>query len=360
MMMGMGDGDGSYRTRTKRMTAKSLSMHFCVLLVTFWFSSSLVTVTAFVGVRPTTATKKLFLRVEVQSKSKQRRQRIGRRRSCHLSGSCISAKDDGNETGDDNVDDPLSNDRREGMADAFAALDSLTADDFDDLRPVLSSTDGSIGAFADSLSVEESAKLFMEMQAELSSLGGEDGVYGDILGDLEVGGDSEADDDVDASKTYINLTGENEVTSLGTALDEAVDLLAAADAPSVTFVLNDADGIGTVLSSDDNSDGAPPLTTADVTEEILTQDIKPSLSMEEFISSAIQQAVIDIESSSEEMASASGVGRTEDIAKTTGVLLENEELRREIGKIFDKAGERLRLEVETMKKEQVCTSFMLI
>ena len=356
MMMGMGDGGGSYRTRTKRMTAKSLSMHFCVLLVTFWFSSSLVTVTAFVGVRPTTATKKLFLRVEVQSK--QRRQRIGRRRSCHLSGSCISAKDDGNETGDDNVDDPLSNDRREGMADAFAALDSLTADDFDDLRPLSSSTAGSIGAFVDSLSVEESAKLFMEMQAELSSLGGEDGVYGDILGDLEVGGDSEADDDVDASKSFMNLVGENEVTSLGTALDEAVDLLAAADAPSDTFVLNDADGIGTVLSSDDNSDGAPPLTTADVTEDILTQDIKPSLSMEEFISSAIQQAVIDIESSSEEMASTSGVGRTEDIAKTTGELLENEELRREIGKIFDKAGERLRLEVETMKKEQVCTSFM--
>lgn len=320
------------------MMATSYTVIFQVSLMISWLSSS--SVTAFAGVRQTASSTTVS---SLHRDNLKRRQRIGigRRRSCHLSGSCLSAKGDGDEAGESDGD-PLSNDRREGMADAFAALDSLTADDFDDLRPLSSST----GDFADSLSMEESAKLFMEMQAELSSLGGEDGVYGDILGDLGDG---------DAQSTIMNSAGENEVTSLGMALDEAVDLLAAADAPSDasdTSVLNDADGIGTVISS--------PLTTADVTEEILTQDIKPSLSMEEFISSAIQQAVTDIESSSEEIASASGFGMTEDIAMTTGELLQNEELRREIGKIFDEAGERLRLEVETMKKEQVRAILMLV
>lgn len=322
------------------MMATSYFMIFQVSLMTFWLLSS--SVTAFAGVRQTTSTMN-FLHTD----NFQMRQSIGieRRRSCHLSGSCLSAKGDGDETEEKNGD-PLSNDRREGMADAFAALDSLTADDFDDLRPLSTLSAGSKDAFSDSLSMEESSKLFMEMQTELSSLGGEDGVYGDILGDLGIGAD-----DGDALSTIMNSAGEN----LGMALDEAVDLLAAADAPSVasdTSILNDADGIGTVQSS--------PLTTADVTEEILTQDIKPSLSMEEFISSAIQQAVTDIESSSEEIASGSGVGMAEDIAMTTGELLQNEELRREIGKIFDEAGERLRLEVETMKKEQVREIYTLV
>lgn len=303
--------------------------------------------TAFAGVRHTTTDH--FLRDDFQS-----RPRIGRRRRvCHRSGSNLCAKDASDDEVEENDGDVLSNDRREGMADAFAALDSLTADDFDDLMPLSSVTGG--GAFADSLSFDESAKLFIEMQTELSSLGGEDGVYGDILGDLEVGSASGAAD-VDSPKTNSNLIGETEVTSLGLALDEAVDLLAAADAPSdasEVLVLNDADGIGT-------SNGAAPLTIADVTKEILTQDIKPSLSMEELISSAIQQAVIDMDSSTEQRALTSGVGRTDDIAKAAGELLENEELRREIGKIFDDAGKRLRLEVDIMKREQVRVPSILV
>ena len=222
---------------------------------------------------------------------------------------------------DDDEDDSFQNDQREGMANAFASLDGLTADDFDDLRP-LSST-AATDITSSSVDMEESAKIFMEMQSELS-IKGEGGVYDDILGDL--------------SNPNINSSDGGEVTSLGQALDDAVD------------VLNDADGLGTTAVE-------PPLTTTAVTTDVLTQDINPSMSMDEFMSSAIQEAVeavSDIDEESSEVVSSSGEpGRTSDIAKTTEQLLEDEELRREIESIFDKAGDKLLLEVEAMKKEQV-------
>jgi len=114
-------------------------------------------------------------------------------------------------------------------------------------------------------------------------------------------------------------------------------------------VLNDADGFGTLDSTIDKS--ATPLTTADVSNDILTQEIKPSLSMDEFMSSALEEAVTEIDAATE-MISSDGVGRTGDIAKTAEELLEDEELRRGIEEIFDRAGEKLRMEVEEMKKEQ--------
>lgn len=200
--------------------------------------------------------------------------------------------------------------------------------------------------------MEESAKIFMEMQAELSTLG-EEGVYDDILGDL-------SGDVVDVPKSYLKSEEEEEVTSLIQALDEAAE---ESDGYVASDVLDDADGLGSTYldSLSTNNPDTTTLTTADVSKDILTQDIKPSMSMDEFVQSAIQEAVseaIDIEDSSKTSSSSPPSGdasvRTEDIAKTAEQLLENEELRREIESIFDKAGEKLRLEVEAMKKEQVC------
>lgn len=317
-----------------------MPMSFQVAIMASWLAS---TVTSFVGVRT-------FRTHETVSKYRGDIHR--RSRSSYPYGYALRAKNDDGMEDEEEEGDPLTNDRREGMAGAFAALDSLTADDFDDLMP-LSSTGGkgtadSSSSIAIDLSMEESAKLFMEMQAELSILG-EEGVYDDILGDL-----TNDNPDVDAPKPFLKLE-EEELTSLVLALDEAADRLAAdAPAASDTMVLNDADGIGSAQTSIDTA-GAP-LTTADVSNDILTQDIKTSLSMEEFISSALKEAVNEIGDSSE-MLSYTGSGRTEDIAKTAGQLLENEELRKEIEKIFDVAGEKLRLEVEAMKKEQVRKSF---
>ncbi|KAL7537362.1 hypothetical protein ACHAWF_005740 [Thalassiosira exigua] len=251
----------------------------------------------------------------------------------------LSAKD-----GDDDDEedaDPLMNDRREGMADAFAALDSLSADDFDDLRPISSTANESPGTGTTD-NMEGSAKLFMEMQAELSSRG-EEGVYDDILGDLTGEGP-----EIGTPVSYLK-TDEEDATGLVQALDDAADLLAAEPPPeSGAPVLEDADGLGA-------SGGAEPaaaLTTAAVSNDILTQEIEPSLSMEEFMSSAMQEAVEEIEVASEASSSPPGTGRTEDIAKTAEQLLEDQELRKEIESIFDKAGEKLRLEVEAMKREQ--------
>jgi len=117
------------------------------------------------------------------------------------------------ENDNEGEDDVLSNDQREGMSDAFAALDGLNADDFDDLRPPMVSNDS------------VPIKIDPILQAELSE-GGE-AVYDDILGDM-------SSDSLDMS--YLD-TGDEDVTDLGQALDKAAT-------PSVTSsVLNDADGI---------------------------------------------------------------------------------------------------------------------
>lgn len=242
----------------------------------------------------------------------------------------LGANDENNKEGED---DELSNDQREGMADAFSALDGLCADDFDDLRPPMVSNDNE-GITLDP-NMEGSAEMFMEMQAELS-VKGDEGLYDDILGDLT--GDNL---DMDAPPTSYLETGVEDVTGLGQALDESAINLAA-DPPTSSDVFNDADGIG------NNPD--TPLTTADVSNDVLSQDIQPSLSMEDFMASAMQEAVDEIGVASE--MSASELGRTAEIAKTTEQLLEDDELRKDIEKIFDKAGEKLRKEVAVMKKEQ--------
>lgn len=221
-------------------------------------------------------------------------------------------------------EDPLLNDQREGMADAFAALDGLTADDFDDLRPT-SSLENAVAMSTSNM--EQSAKVFMEMQKELS-VQGEDGVYDDILGDLS--GDL---DDLKVS----TAVAEDDVTELGNALDEA-------------SVLSDADGLGS-----DDGPSATTLTTADVTNDVLSQEVEPSLSMEDFMSKAVKEALTEVSAAEElsgENVSPEDMGETKDIAIAAEQLLEDEQLRKEIEGIFDKAGEKLRMEVAAMKKEQ--------
>lgn len=225
--------------------------------------------------------------------------------------------------GDEDEDDPLLNDQREGMADAFAALDGLSADDFDDLKP----TSALEEVVSSTTNMEQSAKVFMEMQAELSTRG-EDGVYDDILGDLS--------GDINDLNTVSAAVPEDDVTELVNALDEA-------------SVLSDADGLG----SGDGSSAT--LTTADVSNDVLTQEVEPSLSMEDFMSKAVTEALTEVAAAKD----LSGVntppedmGDTKDIAVAAEQLLEDEQLRKEIEEIFDRAGDKLRMEVAAMKKEQ--------
>lgn len=226
--------------------------------------------------------------------------------------------------GEEDEDDPLLNDQREGMADAFAALDGLTADDFDDLKPTSALEDAVASSTAN---MEQSAKVFMEMQAELSARG-EEGVYDDILGDMS--------GDIDDLNSIPSAVLQDDVTELGNALDEA-------------SVLSDADGLG----SGDGSSST--LTTADVTNDVLTQDVEPSLSMEDFMSKAVTEALTEVsaaENLAGESTSPEDMGETKDIALAAEQLLEDDQLRKEIEEIFDRAGEKLRNEVAVMKKEQ--------
>ena len=310
---------------------------FQMALLASWLWLMPPPVAAFVGIRPFHRGATATINYVRDSDSNRRRCR-GIQPST-ITAISLGAKNDDEEEGEF---DPLSNDQREGMADAFSALDSLTANDFDDLRPLSSISDEATGGSnTNDPNMEESAKLFMEMQAELSTRGDE-GVYDDILGDLTGA-------DVDAPTTYLQ-TEQEEVTGLGQALDEAADALSE-NTPIGSSVLSDADGLGTVVSSTGSSDTI--LTTADVSNDVLNQEIKPSLSVEDFMSSALQEAVDDIGGSSGMSSSSTGAGGAGDIAKTAEQLLEDQELRKEIENIFDRAGEKLRLEVKAMKKEQV-------
>eukprot|EP00577_Skeletonema_sp_RCC1716_P001231 CAMPEP_0113430516 /NCGR_PEP_ID=MMETSP0013_2-20120614/33052_1 /TAXON_ID=2843 ORGANISM="Skeletonema costatum, Strain 1716" /NCGR_SAMPLE_ID=MMETSP0013_2 /ASSEMBLY_ACC=CAM_ASM_000158 /LENGTH=375 /DNA_ID=CAMNT_0000319365 /DNA_START=197 /DNA_END=1323 /DNA_ORIENTATION=- /assembly_acc=CAM_ASM_000158 len=226
--------------------------------------------------------------------------------------------------GEEDEDDPLLNDQREGMADAFAALDGLSADDFDDLKP----TSALEEVVSSTTNMEQSAKVFMEMQAELSTRG-EVGVYDDILGDLS--------GDINDLNTVSAAVPEDDVTELVNALDEA-------------SVLSDADGLG---SGDDGSSAT--LTTADVTNDVLSQEVEPSLSMEDFMSKAVTEALTEV-AAAEDLSGVNSppedMGDTKDIAVAAEQLLEDEQLRKEIEEIFDRAGDKLRMEVAAMKKEQ--------
>ena len=225
--------------------------------------------------------------------------------------------------GEEDEDDPLLNDQREGMADAFAGLDGLSADDFDDLKP----TSALEEVVSSTTNMEQSAKVFMEMQAELSTRG-EDGVYDDILGDLS--------GDINDLNTVSAAVPEDDVTELVNALDEA-------------SVLSDADGLG----SGDGSSAT--LTTADVSNDVLTQEVEPSLSMEDFMSKAVTEALTEV-AAAEDLSGVNtppeDMGDTKDIAVAAEQLLEDEQLRKEIEEIFDRAGDKLRMEVAAMKKEQ--------
>lgn len=235
----------------------------------------------------------------------------------------LASNNDIESQGEDDDDDPLLNDQREGMADAFAGLDGLTADDFDDLKPI--SSLGDAAATTGNTNMEQSAKIFMEIQTELSTRG-EEGVYDDILGDLS--------GDIDDIKS-VSAAVEDDVTELGNALDEG-------------SLLNDADGLG----SDEESSAT--LTTADVTNDVLSQDVEPSLSMDDFMSNAVTEALTEV-AAAEELAgynTSPDMGETKDIAIAAEKLLEDEQLRQEIEDIFDRAGEKLKMEVAAMKKEQ--------
>ncbi|KAL3795271.1 hypothetical protein HJC23_008356 [Cyclotella cryptica] len=207
--------------------------------------------------------------------------------------------------------DPPASDQREGMADAFAAFDSLTSDDLIDDGHSASSPESS--SSGDKVIDLSDSSLLIDVQDIEEEDQVQKEIYSDMLADVP---DYSGDVDQTATKEAI--------AQLQKVLDDAV-----ARDTAKTAVLNDVDGIG-------NNIEKQGLTTADITRDILNQEIEPSLSMQDFMSSAVQEAMTEIEGE----------------APNARSLMEDSELRKEIEEIFDRAAEKLKSEVEEMKREQ--------
>jgi hypothetical protein len=183
---------------------------------------------------------------------------------------------------DNNSGDPI--DKREGMADAFAAFNSLSSLD----------------------SIEDEADN-EELKAELLA---------DMMGDLS---------DVEVSTEEVVASFQQ------SKMDQE-----EATAPT------DVDGIGSITSNESI------LTTEDVTNDILSQDIplKESINVESFMSNAFGAAMADLGKGEV----GGDAGYAAEVAKS---VMQDEDFKREIGEIFDQAAEEMKRDIENMRKEQV-------
>ena len=219
-------------------------------------------------------------------------------------------------------------DADDGMADAFKALDGLSADDFADDDSALASGMKRSGADADDDgdeeisfdgAPEEEIKKYKEMMTELEGAG-EGGIYDAIR--EEMGGGSAG------GAPYKTI-------------EEAVE--------KETSILDDADGLGGTKDEDEESEEeeaaiiekdvsqAPPLTADDVVREATGQPAKPD--MEKFMEAAVTEALEEARAQAPEVVNPQSIR-------------DDEELMAEINAIFDKANEKLLDAVKEMKAEQ--------
>ena len=211
----------------------------------------------------------------------------------------------------------------DAMANAFKALDGLSADDFADDDAALTSgmkrssgDDGSDEAISFDGAPEEEIKKYKEMMTELESEG-DGGIYDAIR--EELGGGSAG------GAPYKTI-------------EEAVE--------KETSILDDADGLGSsddeeaadidVSISEKDVSKAPPLTADDVVREATGQPQKPD--MEKFMEAAVSEALREAREQSPDVNPQS--------------IRDDEELMAEINAIFEKANDKLMDSVKEMKAEQ--------
>jgi hypothetical protein len=106
-------------------------------------------------------------------------------------------------------------------------------------------------------------------------------------------------------------------------------------------VVEDVDGIGSLANNE------PVLTTGDIANDILNQDIEPLPNIKDVMSSAFQEAVDGLEARG-------GIGDSGFAAELAKSVMEDPNFKKEIGEIFDQAAEEMKKEIEVMRKEQVC------
>lgn len=195
-------------------------------------------------------------------------------------------------------------DKREGMKDAFAALDALSSlDDEDGSKPP------EVGMVQFDGSPEEEAQMMSDMMAELETQG-EEGMYSSVLGEMGAAGGAEG-----------SVSGQS-TAGVGFAR-----------------VLDDADGIGS--SNDDDT-----LLTYKPDEGVKIGEDGSAIGepdMEQFMAKAIREAVDEARSKTPDEIKAAG-------PKSSDSILEDEQMMKDINDLFDDANQKL---VESIKEIQV-------
>jgi hypothetical protein len=220
--------------------------------------------------------------------------------------------------------DPLPGDQREGMADAFAAFDSLSQDDFkaeDSSIPSLEGLINSLEEIQGSISNEDDGpQLLTDSQdvEEMDEVGKE--LFSDMMADLPENGDLNEE------------STQEEIDELQKVLNDIVSI----SVPKSAAEVGDVDGIGVPEE--------PQLTAADVKKDILSQSANTAFS-EELISSSITDDLLEIQ---REM-KAGGL----DISN----ILANEEMKRKIEEVYKTAFDKLVVEIEELRREDV--SFLI-
>jgi len=199
-------------------------------------------------------------------------------------------------------------DDRSGMNDAFASLNDLSADDFADDLQIEGSSRPSPALSSKPIVVDEKEiKKYTEMYEQMEKDDSGD-VYSDILGDMGMTPTSSAPSKSDsAGKGFGKEVGSSKSSP----------------------VMNDADGIGSLVAGDE--------------DQLIASDISPQ-DTDEFMAKALKEAMKEVEKQNK----ASGI----DPRSLESSILNDKEMMKEINAVFDKANDQLLEGIKEIREEQ--------
>ena len=168
---------------------------------------------------------------------------------------------------------------------------------------------------------EQDLKIYADLLRELETSGGEDGVYSNILGDLN------------------SSSSSSDKVVIPPAVADADSLLVDDDIPveeeetlmTSASVLDDADGIGETMFGKLQSE-------IDATTDI----VDPFTGTDDMMKRALQEALIEVRKTA-----------PLDLASDPRSILNDKEMMKELNAIFDRANEQLLASISDIRKEQV-------
>eukprot|EP00554_Chaetoceros_debilis_P001711 CAMPEP_0194085036 /NCGR_PEP_ID=MMETSP0149-20130528/16120_1 /TAXON_ID=122233 /ORGANISM="Chaetoceros debilis, Strain MM31A-1" /LENGTH=390 /DNA_ID=CAMNT_0038767833 /DNA_START=108 /DNA_END=1280 /DNA_ORIENTATION=- len=210
--------------------------------------------------------------------------------------------------------------KKTGMDDAFESLGDLSAADFDNVSP-----DGTkLPQRIESPSKEEEKveispkelEKYKDMYQQMEQDEGND-VYSDLLG---VMGGSDGGSSSGSSSSSDSSSSDSSSSSSGKGFGKTDD-----------SVMDDADGIGSLSSADDD-------------EKLFASDIKAQEESDEFMEKALKAAMDE----TQKINSAAGI----DPKKAEDSILNDKEIMKEINAIFDRANDQLLDGIKEIREDQ--------